>query len=162
MTAFPIGVARAKSAGTYIVAEPPDGMILVDQRATHERLALERLKAAAAERAPAMLLLLLPDVVDLDPSDAARVVEHADTVAALGLDVEGFGPAAVLIRGVPAALGAVDAAGLVRDLSDELAAPMLTERLDAVVATMAYHGSVLGGSNLSIAEMNPLQLAPFR
>ncbi len=158
--AYPLGVARAQVAGTYIVAETADGMILVDQHAAHERLTLERLKAAAAGRAPATQLLLLPAVVDLDPAAAAHVVEHADAFAALGLLVEGFGPAAVLVRGVPAALGAVDAAGLVHDLADDLAAfdhgLALAERLDAVAATMACHASVRAGRSLSLAEMDAL------
>ena len=160
METFPMGVARAQVAGTYIVAETPDGMILVDQHAAHERLTLERLKAAAAGRAIASQLLLLPQVVDLDPGAAAHVLEHSDAFAALGLDLEGFGPAAVLVRAVPAALGTVDAERLVRDLVDDLAAfdsgMALTERLDAVAATMACHGSVRAGRLLSVAEMNAL------
>jgi DNA mismatch repair protein MutL len=160
MAAFPMGVARAQVAGTYIVAETPDGMILVDQHAAHERLMLERLKAAAAGRAIASQLLLLPHVVDLDPGAAAHILEHVDAFAALGLDLEGFGPAAVLVRAVPAALGTVDAERLVRDLADDLAAfdsgMALAERLDAVAATMACHGSVRAGRLLSVAEMNAL------
>ncbi len=160
MATFPMGVARAQVAGTYIVAETPDGMILVDQHAAHERLMLERLKAAAAGRAIASQLLLLPQVVDLDPGAAAHVLEHSDAFAALGLDLEGFGVAAVLVRAVPAALGTVDAERLVRDLVDDLAAfdsgMALTERLDAVAATMACHGSVRAGRLLSVAEMNAL------
>lgn len=160
MNGYPMGVARAQVAGTYIVAETPDGMILVDQHAAHERLTLERLKRAAAGEGVASQLLLLPQVVDLDPDAAAHVVEHAPAFAALGLDVEGFGPAAVLVRATPAALGAVDAAALVRDLADDLAAfdagLGLAERLDAVAATMACHGSVRAGRVLSVAEMNAL------
>ena len=160
LASFPMGVARAQVAGTYIVAETPDGMILVDQHAAHERLMLERLKAAAAGRAIASQLLLLPQVVDLDPGAAAHILEHVDAFAALGLDLEGFGPAAVLVRAVPAALGTVDAERLVRDLADDLAAfdsgMALTERLDAVAATMACHGSVRAGRLLSVAEMNAL------
>ena len=158
--AFPMGVARAQVAGTYIVAETPDGMILVDQHAAHERLTLERLKAAASGQGTPSQLLLLPQVVDLDASAAAHVVEHADAFGALGLDIEGFGPKAVLVRATPAALGTVDAGQLVRDLADDLAAfdagLGLQERLDAVAATMACHGSVRAGRVLSVAEMNAL------
>ncbi len=160
LNGFPMGVARAQIAGTYIVAETADGMILVDQHAAHERLTLERLKAAAAGQGAASQLLLLPQVVDLDDNAAAHLLEHADAFAALGLDVEGFGPAAVLVRATPAALGACDAVALVRDLADDLAAfdagLALTERLDAVAATMACHGSVRAGRILSVAEMNAL------
>ena len=165
LNGFPLGVARAQVAGTYIVAETPDGMILVDQHAAHERLTLERLKAAARRsretgQGVASQILLLPQVVDLDPSAAAHVVEQAPAFAALGLDVESFGPAAVLVRATPAALGAVDAVALVRDLADDLAAfdaaLGLQERLDAVAATMACHASVRAGRSLSVPEMNAL------
>ena len=160
LNGFPMGVARAQVAGTYIVAETPDGMILVDQHAAHERLTLERLKRAVAGEGVASQILLLPEVVDLDPQAAAHVVEHAPAFAALGLDVEGFGPAAVLVRATPAALGACDVDALVRDLADDLAAfdagLGLQERLDAVAATMACHGSVRAGRSLSVAEMNAL------
>ena len=160
LAANPMGVARAQVAGTYIVAETADGMILVDQHAAHERLTLERLKAAAAGQGTATQLLLLPEVVDLDENAAAHVVEHAAAFAALGLEVEGFGPKAVLVRATPAVLGACDAAALVRDLADDLAAfdagLGLQERLDAVAATMACHGSVRAGRVLSVAEMNAL------
>ncbi len=162
--AFPMGVARAQVAGTYIVAETADGMILVDQHAAHERLTLERLKTARRHaeggQGPATQLLLLPQVVEVDVVAAAHLVEAAADFAALGLDLEGFGPRAVLVRGVPAALGTVDAAALVRDLADDLAAfdhgLALAERLDAVAATMACHGSVRAGRALSVAEMNAL------
>ncbi len=154
-----MGVARAQVAGTYIVAETSDGLILVDQHAAHERLTLERLKASAGAGAAAQLLLL-PEVVELDESAAAHLLEHADAFAAMGLEVEGFGARAVLVRSVPAALGPCDAAALVRDLADDLAAfdagLALQERLDAVAATMACHASVRAGRSLSVAEMNAL------
>ncbi len=142
---FPMGVARAQVAGTYIVAETADALILVDQHAAHERLTLERLKAATGQgaRPAAAQLLLLPQVVDLDEGAAAHLLEHADAFARLGLEIEGFGPRAVLVRSVPAALGDCDATAMVRDLVDDLAAYdaglALKERLDAVVATMACH-----------------------
>jgi DNA mismatch repair protein MutL len=160
MTAFPMGVARAQVAGTYIVAETADGMIIVDQHAAHERLTLERMKAARAGGAVAAQALLLPQVVEVDENAAAHLVEHAADFAALGLELEGFGPKAVLVRATPALLGSIDATALVRDLADDLAAfdaaPGLAERLDAVAATMACHGSVRAGRTLSVAEMNAL------
>jgi len=160
MNGFPMGVARAQVAGTYIVAETPDGMILVDQHAAHERLTLERMKAARAGGRIAAQALLLPQVVEVDENAASHLVEHAAAFAALGLDLEGFGPKAVLVRATPALLGQVDATALVRDLADDLAAfdaaPGLAERLDAVAATMACHGSVRAGRTLSVTEMNAL------
>ncbi len=160
VNAFPLGVARAQVAATYIVAETVDGLILVDQHAAHERLVMERMKRALAGGAAPAQALLLPVVVELDEIAADRVAARASEFAALGLDLERFGPKAILVRATPAALGTTDATALVRDLADDLAAfdaaLSLTERLDAVVGTMACHGSVRAGRVLSVAEMNAL------
>ena len=156
----PLGVARGQIANTYIVAETEDALILVDQHAAHERLTLERMIRALGDGGVASQALLMPEVVELDEIAAGRIVDRAGELAELGLGVEGFGPAAVLVRGVPALLGRADAAALVRDLADDLAAwgsaITLKERLDAVAATMACHGSVRAGRALSLAEMNAL------
>jgi DNA mismatch repair protein MutL len=156
----PLGVARGQVASTYIVAETEDALILVDQHAAHERLTLERMKAALGQGGVAAQALLLPQLVELDDMAAARVVERAAELAELGLEVEGFGAAAVLVRATPALLGTTDVAALVRDLADDLAAwgsaISLKERLDAVAATMACHGSVRAGRVLGLAEMNAL------
>ena len=65
--------------------------------------------------------LLMPEVVELDPAEAERVGASADDLAGLGLVIEPFGPGAVLVRETPALLGETDAAGLVRDIADDLA-----------------------------------------
>jgi DNA mismatch repair protein MutL len=157
----PLGVARGQVANTYIVAEAEDGLVIVDQHAAHERLVLERLKAAGAQGAmAASQALLIPEVVELDEPDCDRVAEAAPQLAAHGLALERFGPDAMLIRAVPAALAGGDVQALVRDIADDLAqngaALLLEERLDHVLATMACHGSVRAGRTLSVAEMNAL------
>ncbi|HMO68533.1 MAG TPA: DNA mismatch repair protein MutL, partial [Novosphingobium sp.] len=158
---FPLGVARGQVAGTYIVAEAADGLVLVDQHAAHERLVMERLRAAGTGEAHAAAqALLIPEVVELDEPACDRIEESAAALAALGLTLERFGPAAMLVRAVPAALAGGDVQALVRDIADDLAlngeALVLGERLDAVLATMACHGSVRAGRQLSVPEMNAL------
>jgi len=157
----PLGVARGQVAGTYIVAEAADGLVLVDQHAAHERLVMERLRAAGAGEAHAAAqALLVPEVVELDEPACDRIEESAAALAAMGLTLERFGPAAMLVRSVPAALAGGDVQALVRDIADDLAlngeALLLGERLDGVLATMACHGSVRAGRQLSVAEMNAL------
>jgi DNA mismatch repair protein MutL len=157
----PLGVARGQVANTYIVAEAEDGLVIVDQHAAHERLVLERLKAAGAQGAvAASQALLIPEVVELDEPDCDRVAEAAPQLAVHGLALERFGPDAMLVRAVPAALKGGDVQALVRDIADDLAqngaALLLEERLDHVLATMACHGSVRAGRTLSVAEMNAL------
>jgi DNA mismatch repair protein MutL len=158
--AFPLGVARGQVAATYIVAEASDGLVLVDQHAAHERLVLERMKAGAGEGGVRAQALLLPQVVELDEVACDRLEAEAAALAKLGLELERFGPRAMLVRATPALLGAADATGLVTDIADDLAAhdaPLsLKERLDEVAATMACHGSVRAGRILSVNEMNAL------
>jgi DNA mismatch repair protein MutL len=157
---FPLGAARAQVHATYIVAQTRDGVVIVDQHAAHERLVYERMKAQMARGGVARQRLLLPEVVELDPAEAERLCARIDELAALGLLIEPFGPGAVLVRETPALLGETDAAGLVRDIADDLAengAPLaLGERLAEVCSTMACHGSVRAGRQLSAPEMNAL------
>lgn len=157
---YPLGVARGQVAATYIVAEAEDGLVLVDQHAAHERLVLERMRRAMANGGVARQALLLPEVVELDESACDRIEARLAELAELGLEVERFGPRAILVRATPAMLGPGDVKGLVTDLADELAAfdsaLGLKEKLDLVAATMACHGSVRAGRILSVAEMNAL------
>jgi len=157
----PLGAVRAQVHENYIVAQTRDGLVIVDQHAAHERLVLERLKAAGTARAvSAAQALLIPEVVELDEPDCDRLEAAADSLAAHGLSIERFGPAAMLVRSVPTALGKADVQALVRDVADDLAQNgetlLLGERLDHVLATMACHGSVRAGRGLSVAEMNAL------
>jgi DNA mismatch repair protein MutL len=158
--AHPLGVARGQVARTYIVAEAEDGLVLVDQHAAHERLVLERMRRAMANGGVASQALLLPEVVELDEPACDRLEARAEELVQFGLDLERFGPRAMLVRAVPAAIGKGDIHGLVLDLADELAsfdeALSLKEKLDHVAATMACHGSVRAGRVLSVAEMNAL------
>jgi DNA mismatch repair protein MutL len=158
--AFPMGVARGQVAKTYIVAEAEDGLVLVDQHAAHERLVLERMRAALIGGTIASQALLIPEVVELDESACDRLESRAEELFEFGLDLERFGPHAMLVRATPALLGQSDPKGLVTDLADELAAfdeaLSLKERLDAVAGTMACHGSVRAGRILSVTEMNAL------
>ena len=164
--AHPLGVARGQVASAYIIAEAEDGLVIVDQHAAHERITLERLRAAGTgEGLAAAQALLLPEVVELDEPDCNRLEDAAPALAQHGLLVERFGPAAMLVRSVPTALSGSAIPALLRDIADDLAhngpnsdggALLLPERLDAVLATMACHGSVRSGRALSVAEMNAL------
>ena len=104
--------------------------------------------------------LLLPAVVDLPPGHAARAAARAADLARLGLEVEAFGPGAVLVRALPAVLGPADPAPLLRDLAEEFAelgaGTALASRLDAVIARMACHGTIRAGRRLGQAEMDAL------
>ena len=156
----PLGVARGQVAATYIVAEAEDGLVIVDQHAAHERLVLERMRAARGGATVARQALLIPEVVELDEPGCDRLAAAADELDGMGLELERFGPSTMLVRSVPAALGKTDAAGLLADLAAEIAelgGPLsLRDKLDLVAATIACHGSVRAGRILSVAEMNAL------
>ncbi len=159
--AHPLGAAVAQVLGTYILAVSADGdLVLVDQHAAHERLTHEALREQHEAGGIRTQPLLLPAVVDLPPADAARLLDHADALRALGLDLEGFGAGAVLVRALPAALGAPEPAPLLRDLADELAeageAVALAARVDAVLARIACHGSIRAGRRMLQPEMDAL------
>jgi DNA mismatch repair protein MutL len=156
----PLGAARAQLHETYIVAQTRDSVVIVDQHAAHERLVYERIKAQLADGGVARQALLIPVIVELDDEEVAGLAEAADALLGLGLQLEGFGPGAVMVREVPAVLGDGDITGLVKDLAREAlrdsAGALLNERLTAVCSRMACHGSVRAGRRLTGEEMNAL------
>ncbi|WP_421992732.1 DNA mismatch repair endonuclease MutL [Roseococcus sp.] len=161
----PLGRALAQVLETYILAEAPDGsLILVDQHAAHERLTHERLAEEMHAGGIRAQPLLLPAVVELP--QAHRLAEAAPELAKLGLELEGFGPGAVLVRAMPAVLGAPDPAPLLRDLAEELEESgegvALALKLDAAIARLACHGSIRAGRRLNPAEMDALLRAMER
>ena len=117
----PLGAARAQLHENYIIAQTANGIVIVDQHAAHERLVYERLKRQMAENGIKAQALLIPEIVELSPADAARILDAAPALAALGLTIEPFGGNAVAIRETPAILGPVNGAALLRDILDELA-----------------------------------------
>jgi DNA mismatch repair protein MutL len=157
----PLGRPLGQLLETYILAEAPDGaLVLVDQHAAHERLTHEALRGQLVEGGVRAQPLLLPAVVELPPADCARLLGFAEPLARLGLELEGFGPGAVLVRALPALLGPADPAPLLRDLAEEIAefdaALALERRLDAAIARLACHGSVRAGRRLTAPEMAAL------
>jgi DNA mismatch repair protein MutL len=158
--AHPLGAAKAQLHGNYIVAQTSRGIVIVDQHAAHERLVYERLKRQRTETGITAQALLIPEIVDLSPSDASLLLAHAADLAALGLAIEPFGGSAVAVRETPAILGTVSAAALLRDVLDELAdmgrSDGLQARIDAILSRMACHGSVRSGRQLRPDEMNAL------
>ncbi|MBD3771461.1 MAG: DNA mismatch repair endonuclease MutL [Rhodobacterales bacterium] len=157
---FPLGVARAQLHETYIVTQTRDGIVIVDQHAAHERLVYEDMKRQMAAGGVKRQALLIPDIVELSEDEAARVVERADELSELGLEIEPFGAGAVCVRATPALFGEMDAAGLIRDLADDFAeydaGLALKERFEEVMGNMACRGSVRSGRRLNGEEMNAL------
>jgi DNA mismatch repair protein MutL len=159
--AHPLGAPVAQIFDTYILAVAADGaLILVDQHAAHERLTEERLRGEFLAGAVAAQALLVPVVVDLAPIEVARLLGQAAMLGRLGLEIEAFGPGAILVRAVPAALKEADAAAMLRDLAEEFAesdTPVALEaKLDSALARLACHRSIRAGRRLAPAEMSAL------
>lgn len=156
----PLGAARAQVHENYIIAQTATGMVIVDQHAAHERLVYERLKRQMAETGIKAQALLIPEIVELSPSDASRLLEAADDLARLGLTIEAFGGHAIAVRETPAILGNVSAAALLRDVLDELAdlgqSQSLQAKMEAILSRMACHGSIRSGRQMRAEEMNAL------
>lgn len=159
-TQHPLGAARAQVHENYIIAQTATGMVIVDQHAAHERLVYERLKRQMAETGIKAQALLIPEIVELSPTDASRLLEISDDLTALGLTIEPFGGHAIAVRETPAILGNVSAAALLRDVLDELAdlgqSQSLRARMDAILSRMACHGSIRSGRQMRAEEMNAL------
>lgn len=157
---YPLGTARAQMFDNYIIAQNDAGLLLVDQHAAHERLVYERFKAQMASGPVASQSQLIPVIVELPEEDCARLEEAAAELEKFGLYLDRFGPRAIAVRETPAILGNTDISGLIRDLADGLAewdsSAALTDRMEAVIARMACHGSVRSGRRLRVDEMNAL------
>jgi DNA mismatch repair protein MutL len=158
---YPLGAPVAQILDTYVLAVAADGaLVIIDQHAAHERLTEERLRTEFEAGAVVAQPLLLPVVVDLAPGDAMRLLSNTAGLQLLGLEIEAFGPGAVLVRAVPAALRDADASAMLRDLAEEFAesdTPVALEaKLDAALARLACHRSIRAGRRLTAPEMSAL------
>lgn len=156
----PLGAARAQVHENYVIAQTPDGIVIVDQHAAHERLVYERLKNQMAENGVAAQALLIPEIVELAADDHGRVLNAAADLAGFGLVIEDFGGSAVCVRETPALLGEVNAVALVNDIVDELAdlnqTQSVKDKLEAILSRVACHGSIRSGRVMRAEEMNAL------
>lgn len=156
----PLGAAVAQLHETYIVAQTEQGIVIVDQHAAHERLVYEQMKQAMSSEGVRRQSLLIPEVVELEESQALALLARAEELQGLGLVIEGFGGHTLVVRETPALLGEINAAKLLRDLADDLLefgeVLSLKEKLEHICGTMACHGSVRAGRRLTASEMNAL------
>ena len=145
--------------GTFLVCEGTDGLYVLDQHAAAERVTFDRLRRSYAARGVAMQRMLVPELVELSPSDVALLEENAEEVSKLGVEVRAVGDSAVAVHGVPDLLVRADPTRLVRDLVAEVsraAGRPFRGAVDLVLATMACHGSVRAGDAISPVEVDAL------
>lgn len=159
-TVPPLGFAIAQLHGVYILAQAVDGLILVDMHAAHERTTYERMKSELQAGTIATQPLLVPLAMSVASAEADAFEEHGAMLRRTGLDIERTGPAAVVVRGVPAFLPTSDIAELVRrvgaDLVEHGTSRGVEEALNEILGTVACHGAVRANRSLTIPEMNAL------
>ncbi|MBP6562648.1 MAG: DNA mismatch repair endonuclease MutL [Neisseriaceae bacterium] len=156
----PLGYAIAQLCGIYILAQADNGLILVDMHAAHERVTYERLKTQLDDGNLATQTLLIPASFDATALEAATVTEHQDTLQQLGLALSLLGEHTIAVRSVPLMLAKGDyvalAQSILADIQSYGASHVLTEKRNELLASMACHGSIRAGRQLTLPEMNAL------
>ncbi|HEV2527987.1 MAG TPA: DNA mismatch repair endonuclease MutL [Thermomicrobiales bacterium] len=143
--------------GTYIIAEGPDGMFMIDQHAAHERVMYERILTEMRERRIDVQPFLDPLIVELTHQQMAAFERSTEELTAIGFEIEPFGPQSVAVRAMPAMMRGVHIGDRLRLILDELAEGGMGDSwLDAVAISAACHTSIRAGQPLSLAEMREL------
>ncbi|MFC4728602.1 DNA mismatch repair endonuclease MutL [Coralloluteibacterium thermophilus] len=156
----PLGFAIAQLHGVFVLAENAEGLVLVDMHAAHERITYERLKAAHAGEGIRSQPLLVPLALAVSEREADAAEQHAEALDALGFELRRAGPQSLTVRAVPAILDGADPRQLALDVLSDLVEHGSTRRIEeaqnALLSTMACHGSVRANRRLTLPEMNAL------
>jgi DNA mismatch repair protein MutL len=144
----------------YLVIETPDGMLVIDQHALHERILFEQLKGRIGAGTLEVQKLLIPEPVDLSAEQAARMLEHQGAFAELGLGIEAFGGGTILVTSYPALLGNRSPQNVLKAVVDHLAnqdrVPTREQLFNDVLSLMACHAAVRAGDPLTPEEIADL------
>ncbi len=157
---FPLGVALAQFNKNYIISRNSNGIVIIDQHAAHERLVLERMKLERENKSVEKQILLLPEVVNLEPIPLAMITENIDLLVDIGFVIEPFGDGMIIVREVPALIGEADIKQIIIDLGDDISLSGLPSsynaKIDLILGNIACHRSVRSGRSLNETEMNEL------
>jgi DNA mismatch repair protein MutL len=144
---------------TYIVAEGPRGMVLLDQHAAHERVLFEQILGQRERSEVASQVLLEPALVELGPETADLLAEHLETLDSLGLEVESFGGSTMLVRSLPTIVGEDEPGKVLEDVAAALLAgdqPLAIPVEEAVARQVCKRAAVKAGQMLEQSEMREL------
>ena len=155
-----LGFAKAQIKGVFILAENQQGMILVDIHAAHERIVYERMKIQWQQSRLISQPLLVPIVVALEATQLTTFLTYQQQFIKLGFAGETFGPEQLKITEVPALLAKTDIVKLVNDMLSDFAiigsSEIVEEKINAILSTMACHGSIRANRKMTVEEMNVL------
>ena len=157
----PLGFAIAQLLGIYILAQAEDSLILVDMHAAAERVNYEKMKAQRAQAgALASQALLIPVSFTASHEEMAALAEHGNSIKQFGLDLSALSSHTIAVRAVPHMLSKADVAELSRQILHEFAqigtSHTIAARENQILSTMACHGSIRAGRQLTLPEMNAL------
>ncbi|MBL4783507.1 MAG: DNA mismatch repair endonuclease MutL [Porticoccaceae bacterium] len=156
----PLGFALTQLRGIYILAENSEGLVLVDMHAAHERITYEQMKTAYESVGVAAQPLLVPEALAVSDKEADCAESQLALFESLGITLQRAGPESLVVRAVPALLRGADVEPLIRDVLSDLLTHGTTrrieEKINEILSTMACHGSVRAGRQLTLAEMNAL------
>lgn len=155
-----LGFAKAQIKGVFILAENQQGLVLVDMHAAHERIVYERMKTQWQQSRLIAQPLLVPIVVTLEASQVTIFLTYEKQFNKLGFAGETFGPEQLKITEVPALLAKTDIVKLVNDMLSDFAvvgsSEIVEEKINAILSTMACHGSIRANRKMTVEEMNVL------
>jgi len=153
---LPVLRVLGQLASSYIVAEGPDGLYLIDQHAAHERILFEKIKQQRLNREIEVQGLLEPVTVEVSPKQGEVLKSCYQDLAEFGLSIEPFGDRTYLVRAVPALLDAKDWMGMLRELLDSLSGGNREDWREKIAISMACHSAVRAGQTLTDDEMREL------
>ena len=145
---------------TYLISESEEGMLVIDQHALHERVIYEQIRDKILDGKLESQKLLVPEPVHLPPAEAALVLEHAEVLAKIGVDVESFGGDTVLVTAYPAMLAKQNPAEILRNIVDQLVAGKKQvdsrDLIDELLHMISCKAAVKAGDKLAPEEITAL------
>ncbi|MBA7662899.1 DNA mismatch repair protein MutL [subsurface metagenome] len=153
---LPVLRVLGQLANSYIIAEGPDGLYLIDQHAAHERVLFEKIERQRSRREIEVQGLLEPMTLEVSPKQEEVLRLHCEDLAEFGFSIEPFGDKTFLVRAVPALFYNKDWAGMLRELLDSISEGDKGDWIGGVAKSMACHSAVVAGEVLTDAEMREL------
>jgi len=153
---LPVLRVLGQLSSSYIIAEGPDGLYLIDQHAAHERVLFEKIKQQRLQKGIEVQGLLEPVTFEVSPKQEEVLKTHYENLVEFGFSIEPFGDKAYLIRAMPVLLHDKDWMGMLRELLDSLSGGDKIDWREEVAVSMACHGAVKAGQALTDDEMREL------